>query len=280
MNHLPCAIMKWFLLLTIVVLSSCRIQRRIYSTLPINNPSVQEKNDYSVNATISDPQGFDLNGGFAITNRLALLAGAYTHKNKDVEIANGFSSDYDSSNLVYRHNGFTLGAGVFFPLGSSSTYLSFYGGVNKGTFKMNEALYEISPNPTGTARINSYKSDLNRYFLQGSLNHYSNAVEFSATIRYSIVEYKKVITDYTDAELAAYSLPPFVAHRSYPFIDFSMDTRVYFSQEPRWGLHVFAVASTMMNDDDDQAGNSSYDYYPFRLGGGIFFRGFTGKKGK
>ena len=259
-------------------MASCRVERKIYSTLPVNNPSLQEKNDFSVNATFSDPKAFDFNGGFAITNHLALIAGLYTHRNKDIEENSGFTSHVDSSNLVYRHNGFTIGAGGFFSVfgKKSNTFLSFYSGLNSGKFKMNEEFYQISPTPSPPV-FNKYSSKLNRYFLQGSLNYYGDPVEASITTRYNLVEYKNVITDYTDTQLSEFLLPPFVSHRVNSFIDFSMDLKVFFSHQPKWGIMFFSVITNRTNDDDEQGIGKFYYYYPFRIGTGIFFRGFSRK---
>ena len=260
------------------MLASCRIERKIYSSLPVNNPSLQDKGDYSVSATISDPKGFDLNGGFAVTNRLALIAGAYTHKNKDIEESFVIGSQEDSSNLIYRHKGFTLGAGIFFPIFKKKpdSYLSFYSGINTGSFRMNEAYFEINPTPS-VQRLNEYKSKLNRYFLQGSINYYGKSIEASATTRFNLVEYKNVRTDYTNTQLSEYQLPPFVSHRLNSFVDFSTDLKVFFSNRPRWGIQFFTLISTRTNEDDDPGFGNFYHYYPFRIGTGIFFRGFSGK---
>src|ERR1044072_9114313 len=109
--------MRWLLIIAIFIFSSCQIERKIYSPLPLNNPSVERKNDFSVNASVSSPKGFDFQGGYAVTDHLALLAGAYTHQNKDRETSvEFFSNQYDSSNLNYHHHGFTLGPGVYFPV--------------------------------------------------------------------------------------------------------------------------------------------------------------------
>jgi hypothetical protein len=271
--------MKWFLLIAICFLASCHIERKIYSPLPVNNPSVQKKNDFSVNATISEPKGFDMNGGFAITNHMAIIAGAYTHKNKDREEKHGFTNQYDSSNLLYRHNGFTIGAGAFFPVfgKQSRSYLSFYSGINSGSFKMNEEFYRISPVPSASPMVNAYKSRLHRYFLQGSLSYYGDQVEASLNTRYNLVEYKKVTTDYTDNQLTEYQLPPFVSRRFNSFIDFSVDLKVFFSRNPRWGLQLFSLVSMRTNKYEFTGANRFYYYYPFRAGTGIFFRGFSGK---
>jgi hypothetical protein len=267
--------MKWYLLIAVCVLSSCRIQRKIYSPLPVNNPSLQEKNDYSVNATISTPQGFDLNGGYAITNRFAIIGGLYTHKNRDLEQNSGFTNQVDSSTLLYRHNGFTLGTGIYFPIfgRESDNYLSFYGGINNGSFKMDETLYKINPSSPSGPFINTYKSKLNRFFLQGSFTHYGKIFEASFTTRFNFVTYKNIKTDYTDTQLQDYQLPPFIPHRTNSFADFSFDSKFYFSRDPGWGIHFFGLTSTRLGDDEVP----NFHYYPFRLGTGIFFRGFSRK---
>lgn len=247
--------------------------------MPITNPSLQEKNDFSVNASIGEPKGFDINGGFAITDHFAVIAGLYTHKNKDVEINGGFfSSGYDSSNLVYRHNGFTIGAGSYFPLGQqgSTAYMSFFGGLNKGKFRMNENFYEISPNPS--SKVNQYTSNLNRWFLQGSLNLYGNRVESSITTRLNVVQYKNVVTDYTNDELTNFRLPPMVSKGGNTFIDFAFDFKAFYSPEIRLGVLFYFVASTRLGEGNDPNNTKSFYYcYPYRIGAGIFYRGFAGK---
>ena len=114
--------MKPLLLFLIsIVFLSCNIERKIYSTLPINNPALQQKNDYAVNASVSEPFGFDLNGGYALTDHFVLIGGAYFHKNKEIEERFRPNGPGDSSNLRYRHRGYTLGAGTIFPLGRKKT---------------------------------------------------------------------------------------------------------------------------------------------------------------
>ena len=207
-----------------------------------------------------------------------MIAGFYTHKNKDIEENNGFTSHNDSTNLVYRHNGFTLGAGVFIPVfgKKSNSFLSFYGGINKGNFKMTEEFYHLIPAPS-TPIFNKYQSSLNRYFLQGSLNYYGNPVEASVTTRYNLVEYKKVVTDYTDTQLSEFLLPPYVSRPVNSFIDFSMDLKIFFSHQPRWGIMFFGMVTNRTNKDDEPGLGKFYYYYPFRIGTGIFFRGSSGR---
>jgi hypothetical protein len=260
-------------------MASCRIERKIYSPLPVNTPTLHKKKDFSASATFSAPTGFDFNGGFALTNRLALIAGAYTHKNRDIETRQGFTSQEDSSNLTYRHKGFTFGAGAFFPLSKKSheTFFSFYGGINTGSFNMKEEFYRINPPPTSGPVFNNYNSRLNRYFLQGSLNYYGEPGEASLTFRYNFVEYKKITTDYTDNQLSQFRLPPFVTKPVNSFLDMALDFKVYLSRDPVIGVQFFGVFSGRTNDWDDMGTTSYYYYYPYRFGTGIFFRSGSGK---
>src|SRR5688572_32862042 len=105
--------MKWLLASCLIIfLGSCTTERRIYSPLPIFNPSLQQKNDFSVSGTFSEPKAYDLNAAFAVTNRIAILLGGYSHKHNEKEYYRT-PNRYDSTNLLYRHNGFTLGGGIY-----------------------------------------------------------------------------------------------------------------------------------------------------------------------
>ena len=152
-----------FFLLTVIC--SCRvIQRKIFSPTQINNPSLQQKKDHSFSLTYSTPSGFDFTGGYAITNRLAIIGGAYTHKNRDEEEAYSIFSRYNaSSRLLYRHKGFHGGAGAYFPLSkkNNENIVSFFAGYTTGSFRMDETLYENSPDTSAPARVSFYKSNIN-----------------------------------------------------------------------------------------------------------------------
>ncbi len=221
---------------------------------------------------------FDVNGGFALTNRLAVIAGAYRHKNKDIEMAGSIAPSGihdDSSNLVYCHNGIALGTGLYFPVPrrSSSGYISFFGGISTGNFRMNEEMYENQINSPAPPSFHFYKSRLNRYFLQGSLNHYGKKIEVSLSAKYNLIEYNRINTDYTTGQLSSYRLPPFTTPKRNSFLDLACDFKLFFSREPRWGIQLFGLITTRL--DNDEYGIVRYYYYPIRIGTGIFFRGFT-----
>src|SRR5688572_6008285 len=260
--------MKWFSILSLIFfISSCTIVRRIYTPLPVNNPSLKAKNDFSVSATYSEPNGLDINGGYAISNRLAIIAGGYTHKTGDIQHY-WFNNVHDSSNLIYRDNGFTIGAGTYFPIADSKNFFSGFAGLSTGDFKMTEDFYAISPNASHF--FYNYKSRLNRYFVQGSFNHYGGVLEISLNLKLNLVEYKNVTTDYSDNQLQNYYLPPFDARRINSFLDMGIDIKGYISQNPRIGIHYFAVGTNRLNNEELLVnGHGYYAYYGLRTGIGI-----------
>lgn len=247
--------------------SSCTIERKLYSPTQINNPSLQEKNNYSISTTISTPTGFDINGGYAITNRFAIIAGVFNYRNNDNQQSFSiFSGNRDSSLLTYKHKGFHAGAGLYFPLSEnkSSEFFAFFGGYTKGNFEMREKLYDLTSS-SRTPKLNYYKSDLNRWFLQASINSYRDVVHFSLITRFNYVAYKNVNTDYDNNQQQEINLPPYGYPEGSSFLDFSFDTKIFFSKEQKAGLQIFSVITTRLNKKD-------FDFYiyPFRMGIGLF----------
>ncbi|MEO7393687.1 MAG: hypothetical protein ABIU11_02030 [Chitinophagaceae bacterium] len=247
--------------------SGCTIERKLYSPTQVNNPSLQEKNDYSISATVSTPSGFDISGGYAITKRLAIIGGAFSYRNNDNQQSyNIFSANRDSSILTYKHKGFHAGAGFYFPLSKkrSSEFIAIFGGFTKGNFEMREKLYELSGS-SRTLQFNYYKSELNRWFLQTSINSYHNVVHFSLISRFNYVAYKNVNTNYNNNQQQEINLPPNGYPEGSSFLDFSFDTKIFFSKEQKVGLQIFSVITTRLNKKD-------FDFYiyPFRMGIGLF----------
>lgn len=250
--------------------SSCSIQRKLYSPTQVNNPSLQAKKDHSLSLTFSIPSGFDFTGGYAITNRLALIGGVYSYKNKDKqEDYSLFSSTRDSAALSYKHKGFHAGVGIYIPLSQKklSTFISFFGGYTKGNFEMREAFYEISPTPSTSPKLNFYKSDINRWFIQGGINLYHKFIHQSFITRFNYVGYSNVNTDYTFDQQTFFNLPPLVYPKWSSFLDFSFDTKIFFSKNQMVGLQIFGTVTTRLNKED-----YNFIIYPFRLGAGIVFK--------
>lgn len=259
-------------------LSGCTIERKLYAPTQINNPSLQAKNDYFFSGSIGTPAGADINGGFALTGNWAIIGGLYTYKNRDKEENYYlFSSSRDSANLTYRHKGFHIGTGFFFPLSRNKDFplvMSFFGGNTKGSFQMNEEFYEIAPNPSISPAYNYYKSDISRWFLQGSINLYTRYIHQSLLSRFNYVGYNNVRTDYTFDQQVAFNLPPQAYPRWSSFLDFSFDTKIFFPGKQRLGIQFFGIATTRLNRRD-----LNFYIYPFRLGIGLVIKSpFTHKQ--
>jgi hypothetical protein len=267
-----------FILLALsVFFTNCSIDRKLYSPTQVNNPSLKAKNDYSLSLAYSAPSGFDLNTGYAITNRLAVIAGAYAYKNRDKEVAYSIlPSHKDSSLLVYKHNGFHAGAGIYFPLSkkNQSEFISFFAGYIKGSFEMRENFYDLTNNPT-TAILNFYNSDLNRWFLQGSMNACYDIFDISFITRFNYAGYSNVTTDYSIDQQHSFSLPP----NGYPqwssFLDFTLDAKVFFLKNKSFGLQFFGTTTTRLNKK-----SNDFFIYPLRLGMGIVLRHPDNKQSK
>jgi hypothetical protein len=268
-----------FICFTLAAFCSCTIQRRIYSSTQINNPSLQQKNDHSFSLTYSDPSGFDFTGGYAITNRLAIIGGAYNHRNNDHQTeALLFSDITTDAKLLYRHKGFHGGLGFYFPLSKkeTNTYAAFFAGYTKGNFNMDEHNVQTdnsSGTPTTTTNDYFYKTDLGRYFLQGGFTAYMNQLEISLLTRYSYVSYTGVTTNYSTTDQQNFNLPPLGYSKISQFLDFGFDAKYFFSDDRRFGLQLFGSATARLNRKE-----FNFYYYPSRFGLGFVVKNPFRKK--
>jgi hypothetical protein len=260
--------MKYFFIcLMLFWLCSCKtIHRKIFSPTQINNPFLQKKNDHSFSVSYSLPSGFDVSGGLAITNRLAIIGGAYTYKNRDKETQQFIFSrpDNDATALLfYRHKGFHGGLGIYFPVSKKSTanFVSFFGGYTIGSFRMDERYFDNSTTSSVPSKISFYKSDISRYFLQGSLNLYGKNAEVSFISRYNYVGYGNVNTDYTTDEQRSYNLPP-IYPRFSQFLDIAFDAKFFLEEHPQFGLQFFGSITPRIHRRD-------YDFYHYAFRAGI-----------
>lgn len=250
---------------TLCSFCSCAvIERKIYAPTQINTPSLEQKYDHNFSFSVSTPTGYDLNGSYALTNRIAIIVGIFSYRNKDEEKGYSiFSSNRDSALLLYKHKGFHVGAGGYFPLVKDpSLFLSFFGTYTKGSFEMSEKSF-TNTSPL-VAKNNFYNSDINRWALQSSLHFYSKNIHQSLTTRYNYIGYFNTVTDYTSNEQFSYNLPP-NAHSTWSsFIDFGFDTKIFFKEKQKLGLQIFGSVTARVNDKD-----YNFYHYPFRIGAGL-----------
>ena len=232
---------------------------------------MQQKNDQSFSFTFSSPSGFDFTGGYALTNRLAVIAGAYSYRNNEMQNESFLYSNFSSSaSLLYKHKGFHGGLGVYFPLmkKNASSYVSFFGGYNTGNFRMDE--HNVETNNTSGATITRdlfYNSDIGRYFLQGGFNSYLGRLDISFLSRYNYVSYTGVTTNYSTLEQQNSSLPPVGYSKNSQFLDFAFDTKYFFTDNRRIGVQMFGSYTTRLNKKE-----FNFLYYTIRFGAGIIFR--------
>ncbi len=268
---------KAFFVATIpLLLCSCIIERRLYTATQVINPAIQKTGDYSLATAYSAPAGVDVTGGFAITNHIAIIGGYNNYNNKDEEEEYSIiTSNYDSAVLNYRHKGFTVGAGSYFPISNDkeSIFLSFFGGIVKNKFSMHEALYAGTSNPATTPKLNYFKSDINRWFLQGGINFYPESFQISFATRFNHVSYDNVITDYTINEQFSYNLPPTQYPRISNFLDLSFDVKYFLNKSQTIGLQTFFIATSRLNRKEH-----NFYYYPFRTGFGLVLKRPIAKK--
>jgi len=271
--------MKYLPIFLLLVFCSCKtIERKLFSPTAINNPSLQKQGDHSFSATFSSPSGFDVSGGAALTNRLAVIGGAYAHKTDDFEEQSSIFDDPDegaSAKLLYRQKGWHGGMGVYFPLSkkSNENFASFFGGYSNGNFRMDERYYQAVTPTESAARVSFYKSNIRRYFLQGSFTEYSKYSDFSFTFRYNNVEYSDIITDYTPEQQKDFSFPGLGYSRFSQFLDFGFCGKFFIPDSPWMGFQVFGSATARLNREDH-----NFYHYPFRFGFGLVVKNpFKGK---
>lgn len=260
-----------FLFICSILLSGCVIERRLYAPTQVTNPYLQKAGDFSLSGTYSQPTGFDINSGLAITNRWALVAGYNHYKNKDgereIDIFNG---NVDSAILQYKHHGFHLGLGGYFSLSKgnkTNNTISVFGGLIKNQFSMKEKFYAATQNPSLSPKLNFFNSNIHRWFLQTSINFFPQNFQLSFSTRYNYVGYQNVVTDYTSTEQATYRLPPVAYPKWSSFLDFSFDATCYFNASKTIGLQLFSVLTTRLSNSD-----YNFHYYPSRSGIGLVYK--------
>ena len=246
------------------------IQRKLYAPTLINNPSLQAKNDYCFTAEISNPKGVDVQGGYALTNKLAFIAGLYSYYNTDKqEDYSLFSTSSSTSDLVYQHKGFHVGSGVYFPLSSKNlnTIFAAFAGYTNGSFAMRETLYDNSNGQSTSPKLNFYKSDITRWFVQAGITQHNKRTELSGIVRFNFVGYNKVNTDYSPSEQWSYTLPPTAYPKWSQFLDISFDTKVFFSDKKIFGLQFTATTGARWKREV-----YNFYYYASRIGIGLVFK--------
>jgi len=231
--------MKNILLSTVIILGysfcSCNTSRYIYSASAPNNPYFSKKGESKLTAYYSSTgknsgsygdfspmhktdysNGWDLQGGYAIGNHIAIIAGYYNKKEKDVYDNSGDFSPFNSSTVKYQRHLFETGVGYFVALNRKKTItVNFYTGAGGGKFSFDD-------NGIDTANLNYsryHSAGITKWFLQPSLNFMpGDYIRLSFVLKYSFVHYGKINTSYTAEELKDFSLDG-IANKTLPFYE-------------------------------------------------------------
>ena len=96
---------------------------------------------------------------------------------------------------------------------------------------------------------------------------YDKLLHLSLITRFSYVGYNKIVTDYTTAEQVEYRLPDVGYKKWSPFFDFTFDTKIFFSEDHRFGMQFFGTISIRTKSED-----FNFSTYPFRAGIGLVLK--------
>lgn len=223
-------LMKNILLFMVITLSccfcSCNTNRYIYSASSPNNPYFTKKGESKLTACYStigksysslsncDPSsesnrtgssvGWDLLGGYAVTNHFSFIAGYYNKSEKDIYRHSGNFSPFNSSTVKYKRHLFETGGGYFVALNPKKTItFNFYAGVGGGKFSFEDHGIDTSNHSYGRY----HSANITKLFLQPSFNFMpGNYVRFSFVLKRSFVHYGNIHTSYTAEELRDFSL--------------------------------------------------------------------------
>lgn len=193
---------------------SCSVPRYIYApSIPVT-PFFEEKGEASLSGNYATPgqgdsqkstgNGFDLQGAYAVTSKLAITANFSQRREKEAYsyIQDGRYDIFDSSVIKYRRQIFEAGIGYVVPVDRLKTiYLGFFAGVGAGKFTILDQ--GLDNNSSGYSRM--YENRLLKWYFQPVLNaHAGKYFRFSLATRFSFVRYGSPQTSYTEEELRYY----------------------------------------------------------------------------
>jgi hypothetical protein len=193
---------------------SCSVPRYIYApSIPVT-PFFEEKGEASLSGNYATPgqgdsqkstgNGFDLQGAYAVTSKLAITANFSQRREKEAYsyIQDGRYDIFDSSVIKYRRQIFEAAIGYVVPVDRLKTiYLGFFAGVGAGKFTILDQ--GLDNNSSGYSRM--YENRLLKWYFQPVINaHAGKYFRFSLATRFSFVRYGSPQTSYTEEELRYY----------------------------------------------------------------------------
>lgn len=193
---------------TIIIAASCDTPRYIYSPAAHNVPVLTKKGDskigavYSTNAVGQEKKngveidnrsrGYDLHGAVAITNNFAVQAAHFYRWEKT-------EGGPDSITIKYKRNLTEIGLGYYLPINDKgNTFFQVFAGAGLGRFSFTDV--EKTAN-------NYHQANITKIYLQPAMLYKSKgSFTTSVAVRFSNINYSKIKTNYTSAQLSDYHL--------------------------------------------------------------------------
>ena len=199
------------ILLLVVVFSSCRTYRHVYSPSPANNPFFNSKGDAQLAAYYSGGsgtqgegirdknEGFDIQGAYAVGKHFAITGSYFFRKERDLCPEDIF----DTSTVDYRRNLADIGAGFFIPMNENENiFFNVYGGLGFGKFSIRDVGLK------GALPYTRYhNANVKKWFLQSSFNFLTDETfAFGINLKFSFLRFGNISTNYEMEEQAYFSL--------------------------------------------------------------------------
>jgi hypothetical protein len=205
----------FLLVIIVVIFTSCRTQRYVYSPSAQNIPYFKEKGDSKISVFYSEgdnglsntnqqlvvPEkkknnGFDIQAAYALTNHWAVMFNYY--QRRELDFYNHYANIFDTSYISYKRFIAEVGFGYFVPLNRRKTITyNIYTGIGLGKFSFIDTGYNIN-----SARYSRYfDNKITKMFLQGGFNFMpSKYFSFSVSGRFSFVHYGANNSSYSATE--------------------------------------------------------------------------------
>ena len=199
-------------LLLMSMLESCYSPRYVFSPSTQNIPLLHRKNDLELSGSYSSSlnlingkndsfNGFDVQGAWAVTNHIAMIAGESMHWEKN----NSNDTYYfgDTSRLSYKRQFTEIGVGYYSPVNYNPRMMfQAFAGTDFGLFDINDAY--TSDNITS---LKYHHSHVMKFFFQPSVNyHFLKNFWTSVSSRITMVIFSHINTNYNAAQLDNYIL--------------------------------------------------------------------------
>ncbi|MEP7164492.1 MAG: hypothetical protein ABI741_07355 [Ferruginibacter sp.] len=280
MRHMGNKLSMGFVL--VVLLASCDTTRYAYSPNAHNVPLLAKQWDskvsanYSTNAANIDDQsnsttantysrnrsnGYDLQAALAVTNNIAIQGNYYSRSEK----TNGSAYNGDSSVVRYKRNLAEFGAGYFTSINKKGKiFFQVFGGVGFGKLKLTEAARDFN----GVQYTRFYNSDILKYYLEPAIIFRSSKEVFAASIstRFSVINFKRVNTNYTLDEKQTYNLDSLNRYAIY-FLEPAFVNSFGFNKLPGFRIEYQLGLSIPL----DVTSDFILDYRPFNFSIGLSF---------